>query len=152
MKFSIFSLYERKITFFNHIILMPSHSRIILIYSLIACVLLYLIENVYHPVYLAQMLQKIVLFVGIPPFLGYIWKREVGRAGKMNLLSIKYGVSLGLLSMVIIGVTYSLLRDMIDWTAIRESMEARHIDETTFVFVFAYIMFGNSWIEEYFFR
>ena len=131
---------------------MPSHSRIILIYSLIACVLLYITENIYHPVYSIQMLQKVVSFLIIPLILGYVWKQRVGRAGKMSRISVIYGVSLGLLSMVIIGVTYSLLRDMIDWTAIRESMEARHIDETTFVFVFAYIMFGNSWIEEYFFR
>jgi membrane protease YdiL (CAAX protease family) len=54
--------------------------------------------------------------------------------------------------MVLIGMTYFFLREMIDWAAIRASMESRHINETTFVLVFAYIMFGNSWIEEYFFR
>lgn len=31
-------------------------------------------------------------------------------------------------------------------------MEARHINETTFVLIFLYIMFGNSLLEEYFFR
>lgn len=70
----------------------------------------------------------------------------------MSRISVNYGVSLGLVSMVVIGVTYILLRDMIDWSAIRSSMESRGITETTFVIVFLYIMFGNSLLEEYFFR
>lgn len=31
-------------------------------------------------------------------------------------------------------------------------MEARHINEKTFTIIFLYIMFGNSLLEEYFFR
>ncbi len=54
--------------------------------------------------------------------------------------------------MVVIALTYFLLRDSIDWGAIGVSMEARHINETTFLLVFFYIMFGNSLLEEYFFR
>ncbi|MFZ2255850.1 MAG: CPBP family intramembrane glutamic endopeptidase [Patescibacteria group bacterium] len=131
---------------------MPSRTHIILIYSLIACVLLYITENIYHPVYSIQMFQKVVSFLLIPLILGYIWKQRVGRAGKMSRTSVIYGVSLGLVSMVVIGVTYMLLRDMIDWSAIRMSMESRGITETTFVLVFLYIMFGNSLLEEYFFR
>lgn len=131
---------------------MLSRSHIILIYALIACVLLYITENIYHPVYSVQMFQKVVSFLLIPLLLGYIWKQRVGRAGKMSRTSVIYGVSLGLVSMVVIGVTYILLRDMIDWSAIRSSMESRGITETTFVIVFLYIMFGNSLLEEYFFR
>ncbi len=127
-------------------------STLILIYALIACILLYVTENIYHPVYSVQMMQKIVSFLIIPLILAYIWKQAVGRAGKMGRISIIYGVSLGLVSMVVIGVTYILLRDMIDWSAIRASMESRGITETTFVIVFLYIMFANSLLEEYFFR
>jgi len=152
MLFSISSLYTRKITFFNYIFSMLSRSHIILIYSLIVCVLLYITENIYHPVYTIQMLQKVVSFLVMPLILGYIWKYRVGRAGKMGRTSVIYGVSLGLVSMVVIGVTYMLLSDMLDWSAIGASMEARGITETTFILVFIYIMFGNSLLEEYFFR
>lgn len=124
----------------------------ILIYSLIACILLYITENIYHPVYTIQMLQKIVSFLIIPIFLGYIWKHSIGQAGKMSRTSVTYGVSLGLVSMVVIWVAYILLRDMIDWSAIGASMQSRGITESTFVIVFLYIMFGNSLLEEYFFR
>jgi uncharacterized protein len=127
-------------------------STLILIYALIACILLYITENIYHPVYSVQMIQKVVSFLVVPLILAYIWKQRVGRAGKMSRTSVIYGVSLGLASMVVIGVTYIFLRDMIDWSAIGASMEARGITETTFVAVFLYIMFGNSLLEEYFFR
>jgi membrane protease YdiL (CAAX protease family) len=70
----------------------------------------------------------------------------------MSRTSVIYGVSLGLVSMVVIGLTYMLLREMIDWSAIGVSMESRGITEATFVAVFLYIMFGNSLLEEYFFR
>jgi uncharacterized protein len=54
--------------------------------------------------------------------------------------------------MIVVGVTYLFLRDAIDWGAIGASMEARHINETTFLLIFLYIMFGNSLLEEFFFR
>lgn len=54
--------------------------------------------------------------------------------------------------MGIIGLTTWILRGLIDWDAIRTSMEARHITKSTFLLVFLYIMFGNSLLEEYFFR
>ncbi len=127
-------------------------STLILIYALIACILLYITENIYHPVYSVQMIQKVLSFLIIPLILGYIWKYAVGRAGKMSRTSVIYGVSLGLISMVVIGVTYILLRDQINWLAIGVSMESRGITETTFIIVFLYIMFGNSLLEEYFFR
>ncbi len=127
-------------------------TTLILIYALIACVLLYITENIYHPVYSIQMIQKVVSFLVIPLILVYIWKQWVGRAGKMSRTSVIYGVSLGLVSMVVIGLTYMLLREMIDWSAIGVSMESRGITEATFVAVFLYIMFGNSLLEEYFFR
>lgn len=125
---------------------------LILIYTLIVCVLLYITENIYHPVYAIQMMQKVLSFFILPLILAYILKQKVGRVGKVNRLSILYGVFLGLLSMILIGVTYILLGDMIDWSVIRMSMESRGITEATFVIVFLYIMFGNSLLEEYFFR
>jgi membrane protease YdiL (CAAX protease family) len=124
----------------------------IISYAFVVCILLYITENMYHPVYLVSLLQKVSSFVLIPILIGYIYKHQITKIGEMSRTSIIYGVSLGLVSMVVIGVTYILLRDMIDWSAIRASMESRHITESTFVLVFLYIMFGNSFIEEYFFR
>jgi membrane protease YdiL (CAAX protease family) len=65
---------------------------------------------------------------------------------------MKYGIWFGLLSVVIISIAYYFLRESIDWQAIRTSANARGVNETTFLLAFAYIMFGNSLVEEYFFR
>jgi uncharacterized protein len=124
----------------------------ILSYALVVCAFLYITENVYHPVYLVSLLQKVSSFVVIPILIGYIYGHRIAEIGKMSRTSVIYGVSLGLVSMVVIGMTYLLLRESIDWSVIRASMESRHITESTFVLVFLYIMFGNSFIEEYFFR
>jgi hypothetical protein len=52
-------------------------TTLILIYALIACVLLYITENIYHPVYSVQMIQKIVSFLVIPLVIAYICKKTV---------------------------------------------------------------------------
>ena len=65
---------------------------------------------------------------------------------------MKYGVVFGVLSIGIITIAYYFLRETIDWQAIQTSANARGVNETTFLLTFAYIMFGNSLVEEYFFR
>jgi uncharacterized protein len=128
-------------------------SRIhILSYAFIVCICLYITENIYHPVYLVSLLQKVWSFVLLPILMGYIWTQQITKMGAMNKSSVIYGIGFGILSMIVITITYLLLRDIIDWSAIRSSMESRHITESTFILVFLYIMFGNSFIEEYFFR
>ena len=124
----------------------------IFIYSLIVCMALYITENIYHPVYLVQMIQKIVTFFVIPVIVGYFGKQWIGKFGKIWRTSFIYGVGFWLLSALIISITYYLLQDVIDWNAIRSSIDVRWVNESTFLFAFLYIMFGNSLIEEYFFR
>lgn len=97
-------------------------------------------------------MQKVVSFLVIPLVLGWMLHRPIGRFGHITRASVLYGVWFGFVSMVVIGLTYWLLRESIDWEAIQLSMESRHINEMTFLLVFAYIMFGNSLTEEYFFR
>ncbi|NDK08334.1 CPBP family intramembrane metalloprotease [Candidatus Gracilibacteria bacterium] len=126
--------------------------KIIISYALIACTLLYITENVYHPVYLLQLIQKVISFVIIPVIIGYIFKTQFGRFGKITKQSFLYGLSLGILGGIAIFVAYYLLKEVIDWNAIDNSMESRKINESTFILVFTYIMFGNSLVEEYFFR
>ena len=124
----------------------------VLIYAFIATFSLYLVENFYHPVYILQMIQKIITFVLIPILVWYIWKTKIGKFGRIGKGSMKYGIWFWLLSVVIISIAYYFLRETIDWQAIQTSANARGVNETTFLLAFAYIMFGNSLVEEYFFR
>lgn len=45
---------------------MKINSTHILIYSLFACIALYITENIYHPAYLVQLFQKVATFFIIP--------------------------------------------------------------------------------------
>jgi len=126
--------------------------KIIIIYSLIMLIALYITENIFHPLYAIQMIQKILSFVIIPIIIWYILKSPFGRFWKVTKQSFIYGLSLWILWWLAIFIAYYLLKDVIEWTAIQESMTSRWINETTFILVFLYIMFWNSLVEEYFFR
>lgn len=124
----------------------------IIIYALIAVWLLFVIENIYQPVYLAQMLQKIFLFAIIPLAISWHYKMTTPSVWKISKRAFVYGGCFGLLWALVIFITYFLLKDVISWDAIRVSLEVRSITASSFVWVFVYIMFGNSLLEEFFFR
>ncbi len=125
-------------------------NKIIIIYSLVVCILLYLVENVFHPTYIIQMIQKIVSFVLIPVIFHRFFSKW--KFWKINKKSFSYWINLWLLWALIISITYLLLQNYIDWNAINASLESRGVTITTFIFIFSYIMFWNSLVEEYFFR
>ncbi len=125
---------------------------IVLIYSIIATLLLYITENVFHPSYIIIVLQKVLSFIIIPLFVWYYLKERPWKFGKITKESFVYGITFWVLSAVIIYVSYFILKDQIDWQSINSSLETRWITAVTFIFVFVYIMFWNSLIEEYFFR
>lgn len=124
----------------------------IITYTILATIGLYLIESLIHPTYGYLLILKVTFFLLVPLGIWYFFRQAVGKFWDWNAYTWKFGIGFGLLSMGVIGITYLLLRTSIDWSAIGASMEARHINETTFLLVFLYIMFGNSLLEEYFFR
>lgn len=56
----------------------------ILLYSLLATIVLYLSENLFHPTYGMLLIQKVSVFFLIPMLFGYIFHIEVARAGNWN--------------------------------------------------------------------
>lgn len=63
----------------------------ILAYSFVVCLALYIVENIYHPVYLLQMTQKILTFFAIPVLVGYLGKEWIGKFGQFGKVSLLYG-------------------------------------------------------------
>ena len=126
--------------------------KIILIYSVIACILLYITENIFHPTYIIQMIQKIISFIILPVILGkYLWI-TFWKFWSIQKSSVLYWLWFWILWATVIWLTYYFLNEVIEWQAIRESLDVRWITSTTFLFIFIYIMFWNSLLEEYFFR
>jgi len=131
---------------------MNKNIKIILIYSIIACLLLYITENIFHPTYIVQLIQKVISFILIPIILSYYLSYPVGKFWKIKKTSFIYWIWFWVLWAFVIWLTYYLLKDIIDWVAIKESINDRGVNNTTFIFIFVYIMFWNSLLEEYFFR
>lgn len=127
-------------------------NKLIIFYSLLACILLYLVENFFHPNYFLQMIQKVSFFVVIPLFISYFLKIEFGKFGKFTKKSLFFWVWFWVLASFIIIISYFLLRDFISWDSIKNSINSRGVVKSTYIIIFAYIMFWNSLVEEYFFR
>jgi membrane protease YdiL (CAAX protease family) len=87
------------------------------------------------------------------PFFLY-WKKEslVLSTGKFSRRVFLYGVPLGTIAALIIVFAYMKLQDQIDWSLLKIYLDNKNITATTFFLVFSYITFGNSYLEELFFR
>lgn len=131
--------------------------RLIVAVSLAACVVLYLLEQIIAVDYASKTAAKIILFAAVP----YIIYKVSGKsllAEELNLKRIlkqpyKTEVLLGAASFSGILCLYLLLGGFIDFASIaRELGTKAHVDPANFPFVAAYIVFGNSFLEELFFR
>ena len=65
---------------------------------------------------------------------------------------MKIGWVISCVALVAILVNYYLLRDIIDLSHIQQQLEKKNITATTYLFVAIYVTFGNSFLEEFFFR
>lgn len=126
--------------------------KIIISYSIIVLIALYITENIFHPLYAIQMTQKVLSFVVMPIIIGYFFKTQFWKFWKFTKQSFVYGLWLWLLWWIIIFISYYLLKDLIEWNSIQKSITERGVTKATFILVFSYIMFWNSLVEEYFFR
>ena len=131
--------------------------KYILISSLLACIILYYIEQVIAVNYGFKTLAKILLFTLIP----YIYIRYIKRASVKDALNLKrldkgnlkLGITFGIISFSILLLTYYVLRDFIDLSSNKEEMMTKSkITPGNFLLVGSYVTFGNSFLEEFFFR
>ena len=132
-------------------------SWIVFVIGIMACGILYGIEQRIHVDYLTQSLVKIVLFLVIP--LGFI--RAERKEGKM-IVSCRmedskngwlFAIILGVFSFVAVLGAYILLRGFIDFPHIVNDLQNRlKISQMNYLLIGAYVVFFNSFLEEVFFR
>lgn len=128
----------------------------IIIIGIIICALFYTIEQFLEVSYLFTTIWKVILFGVIPYGLYYFFNKvssfkliKVNR----NDNSIKTGLLLGGLVLAIIWGTYFIVKSYIDLDLIaNELMGSNLITPKNYPFVALYITFGNSFLEEFFFR
>jgi membrane protease YdiL (CAAX protease family) len=134
-----------------------AHKNYIIFGSLGAVVLLYIIEQIIGVSYEIKTLAKILLFVAVPYVYIIVFKKHtskqtvnINRADKRNLLT---GAFFGITCFLIIITAYYLLRDIINLQGIVDELTVKSkITPVNFMFVGLYITFGNSLLEEFFFR
>ncbi|MFD3157775.1 CPBP family intramembrane glutamic endopeptidase [Haloimpatiens sp. FM7330] len=131
--------------------------KYIFISSIIACILLYFIEQVIGANYLIKTISKIVLFTMIP----YIYIRFIKRVTIKEALNyknidkhhLKVGILLGIICFVVVIISYCVLGGAVDFDSIAIELQRKSkISPVNFIFVGLYITFGNSFLEEFFFR
>jgi len=131
--------------------------KYIILSSLIACFLLYFVEQVLVVSYVMKTMIKILFFIFIPYiYMKIIKRQQVSKAINYKNIDkhhLKMGFLFGILSFLIILITYYVLRNIINLQSISEDLQNKSkITASSFIFVGLYITLGNSFLEEYFFR
>jgi membrane protease YdiL (CAAX protease family) len=131
--------------------------KYIIFSSLLACILLYFIEQVLVVSYVIKTLIKVLFFILIPYiYLKNIKKQQLSKSISYKSIDkhhLKMGFLFGILSFLIILIAYYILRNFIDLQGISEELQQKsNITASSFIFVGLYITLGNSFLEEYFFR
>jgi membrane protease YdiL (CAAX protease family) len=131
--------------------------RYIIEVSLAACITLYLVEQFFAFDYVAKTAVKIVLFTAAPCIYYTLLKGSPSPVSlslrKTKRPAIGPELLLGAVSFTSILCLYFLLGRFIDFGAIVAELGAKSkVDASNFPLIGAYIVFGNSFLEELFFR
>jgi uncharacterized protein len=136
---------------------MRKKSTFIILSTLITCGLLAFIEHGIETNYLIKTGFKILLFyltvwIYIRAYKEFRFK-DVISIEKITVQEWKRIVILGLSSAAIVLIAYLLFLPLINLDAIKNDLTDRlGINATTYFLVGLYVTFGNSFLEEYFFR
>ncbi|WP_077589486.1 CPBP family intramembrane glutamic endopeptidase [Planococcus lenghuensis] len=125
--------------------------------SLIACTFMYIVEQGLDINYAIKTLIKIILFLSIPVLYAVRIKnksiRWLSKRKQQPTDGLALSIGLGILSFACILLTYAVLQRFIDLERISADLQTDlGITPRTFIFVALYVTFGNSLLEEYFFR
>lgn len=126
--------------------------KLIVSASIIACLLLYYLEQILEVNYMIKTSSKWIVFLLIPFILDRFIDKN-SNPKQFNKKGMLFGFLFGLSSFIIIIVAYILLKDFINFDEIVNEMETKSkITAANFIFIAIYITLGNSLLEEFFFR
>lgn len=124
----------------------------LVLFPIISIVLLLWIEQGLTVPYTTKTLAKILLFAGIPLILFYKKDFSFLHLRKADRQSMSASILLGITVMTIIIMSFIKLRPFIDIDGLILALANIGVTATVFPFVALYILFGNSILEEFFFR
>ncbi|TCT20920.1 CAAX prenyl protease-like protein [Melghiribacillus thermohalophilus] len=135
---------------------MKQNTAIIMI-SIISVCMMIVAEQLLGFSYLSKTILKIGLFLGIPlVIIRFVWGENILHVLNLKntqVSQLKTGILLGFLSALTIIGAYLMLQSVIDPSAIINDLKTRlDITFQTYILVALYIAFGNSLLEEFYFR
>ncbi|EPD51305.1 hypothetical protein HMPREF1210_01903 [Paenisporosarcina sp. HGH0030] len=123
------------------------------IFSLISIFFLLWIEQGLEVTYVWKTFAKVMAFVIFPALLLRGYKFEFLQIRKTQKKSIYLASGLGIVVAGTVLSAFMLLNDSIDLVALQIDLETRvGVTASVFPFVAVYILLGNSFLEEFFFR
>lgn len=131
--------------------------RYVIISSVVACIVLYFVEQFLQVNYALKTVSKIILFTMIPyMYINLFENNSLTKAiniKKTDKKHLKLGCLFGISSFLIILIAYYFLGHFIDFQSISKELQNKsNITPANFAFIGVYITFGNSFLEEFFFR
>ncbi len=131
--------------------------RQIIIPSLIACTILFLIEQYLHVPFIVKSMIKLPTFAILPLwYIKAIKKETIKRALNLQhfkLSEVKLGLLLSAILVILIPLVYfTVATPYIDTAKLISELSLIGVTKTNFLFVSLYIAIVNSFLEEFFFR
>lgn len=126
--------------------------NLLFLYPMISIILLLGIEQGLTVSYTTKTIAKVLLFLGIPLILFYKNGLSFLHFRKIDRQSSSASIIFGIAIVTIIVFSFIKLRTVIDIDALILSLAEIGVTASTFPFVAVYILFGNSLLEEFFFR
>ncbi|MFX3673011.1 MAG: type II CAAX prenyl endopeptidase Rce1 family protein [Paenisporosarcina sp.] len=119
----------------------------------LAVMLLLWIEQVLEVTYLYKTVGKVLIFLAVAFYFLNITKLEFFRLKNTKNKNNVRAIGFGILVMISILITFYILQNFININSILSDLKSRvGVTSTVFPFVALYILFGNSFLEEFFFR
>lgn len=120
-----------------------------------ACIILFILEQLLMADYITKTIVKMVLFLGIPLLVHFLYQSthepEEINTRRHPVLWLGFTIGTGVFAVIILA--YGLFRGSIDSAEIiTELTEKSGITRQTYFYSGIYIAFGNSFLEEFFFR
>lgn len=119
----------------------------IVITSIIACFILYFVERILAVPYEVKTICKIFLFTSIPLFYIFLFKYFKSKNEKKKSLTLSVILSISTFSIIWIG--YFIFHQFVIFDIIGDELK---LTEKEFLIRGLYIILGNSFLEEFFFR
>ena len=122
------------------------------VFPILSILLLLWIEQSVGVTYGIKTIAKVILFLVIPLMLFRATRFPFLRFRKADRKSIQLAFILGITIMMLIIGAFLLLQQSIDIASLRDDLLQSGITRAVFPFIALYILFGNSFVEEFFFR